>query len=479
MRKLKKLQPERVFYYFEEISKIPRESYQEKAISDYIVDFGRKLGLETYQDSSYNVVLRKKASLGYESSSGIIMQGHLDMVCEKENDSFHDFSKDPIDLIVDGNKLKANKTTLGADNGIAVAIAMAILEDDSFEHGPIEFLGTTSEEVDLGGALAIDSKILKGSMLINLDSEDEGIITVGSAGGIELDITLPTTKVYEDLSFSWNIEVKNLSGGHSGVEIHKKKGNANKIISEILSDINFEEEIFLVEISGGSKDNAIPRNASATISSKKDISTTIKNSINKILEKYRSFEPNIRVEMIEVDTITKVIDKESFKNYLGLIKNIPTGVNTWIKEYPDIVESSDNLAIVKTSINSIEIIVSLRSSEINILKELQDKIINIVEEFGANFKFSAGYPEWKFNPISNLREKAIETYKELYKKDMKVEVIHAGLECGAISQKYPNMDIISIGPNIKEVHTSQEYLDIISTHQVYIYLKNLINKLLK
>lgn len=479
MRKLKKLQPERVFYYFEEISKIPRESYQEKAISDYIIDFGRKLGLETYQDASYNVVLRKKASLGYESSPGIIIQGHLDMVCEKEDDSLHDFSKDPIDLIIDGNKLKANKTTLGADNGIAIAIAMAILEDDSFEHGPLEFLGTTSEEVDLGGALAIDSEILKGSMLINLDSEDEGIITVGSAGGIELDITLPITKVYENLSFSWSIEVKNLSGGHSGVEIHKKKGNANKIISEILSNINFEEEIFLVEISGGSKDNAIPRNASATISSKKDISMTIKNSINKILEKYRSFELNIQVEMIVLDTITKVIDKESFKNYLGLIKNMPTGVNTWIKEYPDIVESSDNLAIVKTSVDSIEIIVSLRSSEVNILKELQDKIINIVEEFGANFKFSAGYPEWRFNPISNLREKAIETYKELYKKDMKVEVIHAGLECGAISQKYPNMDIISIGPNIKEVHTPNEYLDISSTEKIYNYLKKLINNLLK
>ena len=253
MRKLKKLQPERVFYYFEEISKIPRESYQEKAISDYIVDFGRKLGLETYQDSSYNVVLRKKASLGCESSPGIIMQGHLDMVCEKEEDSLHDFSKDPIDLIVAGNKLKANKTTLGADNGIAIAIAMAILEDDSFEHGPLEFLGTTSEEVDLGGALAIDSKILKGNMLINLDSEDEGIITVGSAGGIELDITLPITKVCEDFSFSWTIEVKNLSGGHSGVEIHKKKGNANKIISEILSDINFEEEIFLVGVPSGKR----------------------------------------------------------------------------------------------------------------------------------------------------------------------------------------------------------------------------------
>ena len=479
MRKLKNLHPERVFYYFEEISKIPRESYQEKAISNYLVDFGKKLGLEIYQDDSFNVILKKKASLGYEDSPGIIIQGHLDMVCEKEEDSFHDFSKDPIDLIVNGNKLKANKTTLGADNGIAIAMGMALLEDESFEHGPLELLATTSEEVDLGGALAIDSEVLKGNMLINLDSEDEGVVTVGSAGGIELDITLPITKLFEELSFSWKIEVKNLSGGHSGVEIHEKKGNANKIMCEILSSISFKDEISLVEISGGSKDNAIPRNASAIISSKNDISIIIKNSMNEVLEKYRSFEPNIHGEVTKIGVITEVIDKESFKNYLSLIKNIPTGVNTWIKDYPNIVESSDNLAIVKTSINSIEIIVSLRSSKASILKELQDKIITIIEKFGANYKLSSGYPEWQFNSISNLREKAIKTYKELYKKDMKIEIIHAGLECGAISQKYPNMDIISIGPNIKGVHTPSEYLDISSTERVYDYLKKLISNLSK
>lgn len=477
MKKLKKLKPERVFYYFEEISKIPRESYQEKEVSDYIVEFGKKLGLETYQDTFFNVILRKKASLGYEGSPGIIIQGHLDMVCEKEKDSLHNFSKDAIDLIIDGNKLKANKTTLGADNGIAIAMAMALLEDDSFKHGPLEFLATTSEEVDLGGALSIDSKILKGNMLINLDSEDEGIITVGSAGGIELDISLPIIKVCEQLSFSWSIEIKNLSGGHSGVEIQKKKGNANKIIAEILNIINSKEEIALVEVSGGSKDNAIPRNAVAIISSKKDIFIIIKNIIAETLEKYKLFEPNIQGNIIKVDTFTEVIDKQSFKNYLNLVENIPTGVNTWIKEYPNIVESSDNLAIIKTQLNLIEIIVSLRSSNPKILKDLQDKIIIVVEKFGGQYQFTSAYPEWKFNPISYLREKAMGIYKELYKKDMKTEVIHAGLECGAISQKYPKMDIISIGPNIKEVHTPQEYLDIVSTERVYNYLKKLISNL--
>lgn len=477
MRKLGNLQPERVFYYFEEISKIPRDSYQEKEISNYIVDFGKKLGLETYQDNSFNVVLRKKASLGYENYPGIIIQGHLDMVCEKEADSLHDFLKDGIDLVVDKNVLKANKTTLGADNGIAIAMAMALLEDNSFEHGPLELLATTSEEVDLGGALAIDSKVLKGNILINLDSEDEGILTVGSAGGIELDITLPVIKEHKNLSFSWSIDLKNLSGGHSGVEIHKKKGNANKVMVEILNVINSKEDIHLTEVSGGSKDNAIPRNALAIISSKKDISEVIKNTVDEICKKYRSFEPNIQVGVKKINPITQVIDNQSFKKYLSLIENIPTGVNTWIKEYPNIVESSDNLAIVKTTKDSIEIIVSLRSSESEVLKGLQNKIIGIIEKFGGQYKLTSGYPEWKFNPVSYLREKAMEVYKKLYGKDMKVEVIHAGLECGVISQKYPNMDIISIGPDIKEVHTPQEYLDIASTERVYNYLKELIRSL--
>lgn len=477
MRKLGNLQPERVFYYFEEISKIPRDSYQEKEISNYIVDFGKKLGLETYQDNSFNVVLRKKASLGYENYPGIIIQGHLDMVCEKEADSLHDFLKDGIDLVVDKNVLKANKTTLGADNGIAIAMAMALLEDNSFEHGPLELLATTSEEVDLGGALAIDSKVLKGNILINLDSEDEGVLTVGSAGGIELDITLPVIKEHKNLSFSWSIDLKNLSGGHSGVEIHKKKGNANKVMVEILNVINSKEDIHLTEVSGGSKDNAIPRNALAIISSKKDISEIIKNTVDEICEKYRSFESNIQVEVKKINPITQVIDNQSFKKYLSLIENIPTGVNTWIKEYPNIVESSDNLAIVKTTKDSIEIIVSLRSSESEVLKGLQNKIIGIIEKFGGQYKLTSGYPEWKFNPVSYLREKAMEVYKKLYGKDMKVEVIHAGLECGVISKKYPNMDIISIGPDIKEAHTPQEYLDIASTERVYNYLKELIRSL--
>ena len=478
MRKLEGIKPERVFYYFEEISKIPRESYNEKQISDYLVEFGKKHNLETYQDKYYNVILRKKASQGYENCPGVIIQGHMDMVCEKENDSNHDFKKDPIKLIVDGNKLRADKTTLGGDNGIALAMGMAILEDDSIKC-QIELLATTSEEVDLNGALSLEPNLLKGKMLINLDSEDEGVVTVGSAGGIEIDSNLPITRHEIPETTLYTITLEKLQGGHSGTEINQKRGNANKIIAQLLEELLKEEKFSLVEISGGSKDNAIPRTAKAIIATNENIEDKIIKIANKLKEEYISFEPEITFNLHIVTNQKNVIaiSKESFEKYIKTIKDIPTGVNTWMKEYPTIVESSDNLAIVKTTEKGIGIIVSLRSSEPEVLDELKKKISDILENYGAEFEFSAGYPEWRFRADSKLRDKALEVYKKLYNKDMKVEVIHAGLECGAISQNYPNIDFISIGPNLRDVHTPNEYLEIDSTERVYNYVVELIKSL--
>lgn len=478
MRKLEGIKPERVFYYFEEISKIPRESYNEKQISDYLVEFGKKHNLETYQDKYYNVILRKKASQGYENCPGVIIQGHMDMVCEKENDSDHDFKKDPIKLIVDGNKLRADKTTLGGDNGIALAMGMAILEDDSIKC-QIELLATTSEEVDLNGALSLEPNLLKGKMLINLDSEDEGVVTVGSAGGIEIDINLPITRHEIPETTLYTITLEKLQGGHSGTEINQKRGNANKIIAQLLEELSKEEKFSLVEISGGSKDNAIPRTAKAIIATNENIEDKIIKIANKLKEEYISFEPEITFNLHIVTNQKNIIaiSKESFEKYIKTIKDIPTGVNTWMKEYPTIVESSDNLAIVKTTEKGIGIIVSLRSSEPEVLDELKKKISDILEKYGAEFEFSAGYPEWRFRADSKLRDKALEVYKKLYNKDMKVEVIHAGLECGAISQNYPNIDFISIGPNLRDVHTPNEYLEIDSTERVYNYVVELIKSL--
>ena len=478
MRKLVGVKPERVFYHFEEISKIPRESYHEKAISDYLVEFGKKLNLETYQDKYYNVVLRRKATPGYENAPGIVIQGHMDMVCEKESDSNHDFRKDPIDLIVDGNRLRANKTTLGGDNGIAIAMGMAILEDESIKCGTIELLATTSEEIDLNGALSLEPNILKGKMLINIDSEDEGVITVGSAGGVEIDILLPIEKeTLTDVNL-YTLSLEKLQGGHSGVEINQKRGNANKILAEVLHNLKTLTDYSLVEVFGGSKDNAIPRSGKVVLASSKDIKDIISKVADEVKAKYVSFEPEMSFTL-EATTAKEVsvLSKKTLDSYIKTIEEIPTGVNTWMKEYPEIVESSDNLAIVKTLDENINIIVSLRSSDPEVLSELKDKIASILKENNASFEFSAGYPEWKFRAESKLREKALEVYKKLYNKDMKVEVIHAGLECGAISQNYPDIDFISVGPNLRDVHTPSEYLEIDSTERVYNYVVELINSL--
>ena len=478
MRKLIDVKPERVFYHFEEISKIPRESYHEKAISDYLVEFGKKLNLETYQDKYYNVVLRRKATPGYENAPGIVIQGHMDMVCEKESDSNHDFRKDPIDLIVDGNRLRANKTTLGGDNGIAIAMGMAILEDESIKCGTIELLATTSEEIDLNGALSLEPNVLKGKMLINIDSEDEGVITVGSAGGVEIDILLPTEKeTLTDVNL-YTLSLEKLQGGHSGVEINQKRGNSNKILAEVLHNLKTLTDYSLVEVFGGSKDNAIPRSGKVVLASSKDIKDIITKVADEVKAKYVSFEPEMSFTL-EATTAREVsvLSKKTLDSYIKTIEEIPTGVNTWMKEYPEIVESSDNLAIVKTLDENINIIVSLRSSDPEVLNELKDKIASILKENNASFEFSAGYPEWKFRAESKLREKALEVYKKLYNKDMKVEVIHAGLECGAISQNYPDIDFISVGPNLRDVHTPSEYLEIDSTERVYNYVVELINSL--
>lgn len=477
MRKLEGIKPEKVFYYFEEISQIPRESYNEKEISNFLVEFGKKHNLETYQDKRYNVILRKKAQKGYEDCPGIILQGHMDMVCEKENDSNHDFKKDPINLIVEGNTLRADRTTLGGDNGIALAMGMALLEDESIKC-QIELLATTSEEVDLGGALALEPNLLKGSMLINLDSEEEGIVTVGSAGGIEIDVNLPISKKEVSESSLYTISLEKLKGGHSGAEINQKRGNANKIMVELLEKLSKEAEFDFVEVSGGSKDNAIPRVAKVTLASKEDIKEKINSICDELKGKYMSFEPNItfNLEVTEGKNI-QVMSKENFDSYVKTIKEIPTGVNTWMKEYPEIVESSDNLAIVKTLEDSINIIISLRSSDPKVLEDLKSKMVEILKGNGAKYEFSDGYPEWKYRAESKLRDKAVEVYKKLYNEDMKVEVIHAGLECGALSQNYPNIDFISVGPNMKDVHTPSETLDIESTERVYNYVVELIKSL--
>ncbi len=482
MRKLEGLKPERVFYYFEEISKIPRESANEKAVSDYLVDTAKNLGLEYFRDENLNVIIRKKATKGYEKLPGVVLQGHMDMVCEKEIDSNHDFKKDPIDLVVDGEYIRANKTTLGGDNGIAVAMALAVLEDKELQHPDIEFLATTEEETTMNGALSLKPGILKGKMLINIDSEEEGILTAGCAGGLGVTINFkPKKEIIDKTLYNFvRLEVKKLFGGHSGMEINTGKANANKVLNEMLIDLTDKFNLKFFAVNGGSKDNAIPRNCSIDLAvdknQKSDFDKYLKDLEFKIKNIYKE-EKELEIESKNLDAVEEVFSYESLKTFIRLIKDIPTGPNTMMTEYPDIVESSDNLAIIKTVSDEINIIVSLRSSDPKVLKDLANKISNIAEENEATYKLSDGYPEWIYRKNSFLRDKAVEVYKEMFGEEMEITVIHAGLECGAISQAYPDMDMISIGPNMYDVHTPKERMEIASIAKYYDYIKKLLKEL--
>lgn len=481
MNKLKGLKPERVFYYFEEISKIPRCSYEERKISDYLKSMGEELGLETIQDEMMNIIIRKPASKAYENAPGVIIQGHMDMVCEKEESSDHNFQKDPIDLVVEDDFIKANKTTLGADNGMAIAMGLAILEDDSLEHPSLEFLVTTTEEINMDGALGLSDRVLKGKSLLNVDSEEEGILTTGSAGGELVDIRLTVEYLNIEDFVEFSIDVQGLFGGHSGMDIDKERLNSHKILKEVLKLLKEEMDYYLISFEGGSKDNSIPRISRAKIAIKSDEIENFKEKIKTIkkdiVETIKEIEPNIQILVKEKGKVIQALTNETLKKLLELLDRIPTGVYTRLKEDKTIVESSSNLAIINLDKQRFVIQTSTRSSNPDILLDLRKIITDTAKKYGAEYDISNGYPEWEFREKSELRDTAVKVYKRLTGKEMETTVIHAGLECGVFAKKYPDIDIISFGPNMEDVHTPEERLSISSTNRVFEYLKELLKSL--
>ena len=459
------LKPERVFHYFREISDIPHESHNEKAISDYIYNFGKKLGLETKQDDILNVYIRKPATKGYENKPGIILQGHMDMVCEKATSSNHNFATDKIEWVIKDDLIFANDTTLGADDGIAVAMAMAILEDEDLVPPELEVLITVAEETTMGGALGLEKGLLKGKYLFNIDSEEEGILTLGSAGG-----TLFKTNL--ELKFE-NREVELVKlhfdgyfGGHSGMEIGKNRRNMIKTIAEFIK----ESGLSIASIDFGNKDNAIPRVGELVIEN----SSSLDELIAKFTEKYNG-EEQLTIDKKEIFK-GKVLTNALKDVLVEVLEALPTGVNT--QDETGIISSS-NLAIVQTTENEILIRDSIRSASISILEEMKNSFAKIAEKFCLNYEFAGGYPSWEKKENSSLQKYANKVYKDLTGKEFENIIIHAGLECGAIYEKYPNLELISFGPDIRGAHTPKENISISSTERVYNFTLKLIEEIAK
>lgn len=474
------LKPERVWHYFAEISRIPRGSKNETAISKYVLETAKKMGLEAKQDRFGNVVVKKPASPGRERAARVCLQGHLDMVCEKNADKKHDFTKDPIELVRKGNLLMADGTTLGADNGIAVAANLAIMEDKKLEHGPLEFLFTVDEETGLTGANNLQPGFLESKTLLNLDSEEEGALYVGCSGGRD---TTGTWKVdFEDApanSVAVQVKVAGLKGGHSGLEIDKGRGNAIKIMNRVLIALG-NSGARLSRIDGGNKRNAIPRECEALIfvpqKKLQEALDTAAQYHETIRAELASVEPDLRITAAEAKGVKKgkVIKKTQQKKITQAISGLPHGVIKMSADISWLVETSTNVAVINTGKKAISLATSQRSSVASELDEICQTVRNIFELGGAEVEQSDGYPGWKPNLDSPVLKKAIATYKSLYGKKPEVKAIHAGLECGIIGEKYPGMDMLSFGPTLEGVHSPDEKIHIDTVERFWNFLLALI-----
>ena len=481
-RVLEQLQPNDIFYYFEEISNIPRGSGNEKAISDYMVAFAEKLNLWVKQDEANNVYIKKAATPGYENVPTVILQGHLDMVCEKNKDTEHDFEKEGIKLLIEDDFIKAKGTTLGADNGIAIAYQMALLADNTIAHPALEILMTTDEETGMHGVANLHPEYLEGKVLLNLDTDVEGEFLVSCAGGIRTytDLTLKTTKTPEN-AVVYMITVKNLSGGHSGADIHLERANANVVMGRVLDLLRSEIAFHLVDIAGGSKDNVITREAEATICFDKQDSTKVEKTIATIQQilkqEYAAQDPNITLLMQAVNTPAMVLTTEITNSIIDLLVLLPYGVAGYSRQIPGLVETSSNLGVVKIEDDKITFVVSIRSSMPTKKEAVAHKIVALAKLVGAEFRASGDYPAWVYEENSKLRELAGTLYKEMYDKEPSIQAIHAGLECGFILEKLPGVDMISFGPNVYDIHSPEERMSIASMGRVYDYLKTLLKNM--
>jgi len=477
------LQPVEVFKYFEKLSQIPRGSGNEKEVSDYLVSFAKENSLEYVQDPALNVVIKKKATQGYENSPSVVLQGHMDMVCEKNTDVEHDFTKDPLKLRIIDDKIYASGTTLGADNGIAVAMGLAILSSNEYKHPSIELLVTTSEETGMDGAMALDPKNVEGRTLINIDSEEEGTLLVSCAGGVTSKVTIPIIWESADSNLvPYIIKIRGLKGGHSGMEINKERGNSNKLMGRILMSIFSEKGFKLSSLNGGSKHNAIPRESDAIILVKSEDKTLVEKKILECEEYFktelRTSDPDVKVEFEVLSTApTEMLTKESTNNVVNYLYLIINGITSMSMDIKDLVESSLNLGVVSTHKDYIEFISSIRSSVRSLKNELYNRIVATAKLCGGSVVAESDYPEWAYNPDSKIRTIFENTYENMYGKKPIITAIHAGLECGLFAEKFGEIDAISFGPNLYDVHTPNENMSISSVQRTWEYLLEVLKNI--
>ena len=482
---IEKLYPEKVFHYFSEISKIPRASKKEKEISDWLVKFAKERKLKVIQDEHYNVIIKKKATEGYEDFSPLILQGHMDMVWEKNKDTEFDFSTQGIELVIDGDFLKANGTTLGADNGIAIAYALAILDSDDIKHPALEVVITTDEEDGMSGVANLDFDEFDGKTLINLDTEEYGEVYVSSAGGTrtETKFIFETKKIgngYTPIS----IEVKGLSGGHSGAEIHKNLGNSIKILSEVLYHLSKRYEMSLIHIDGGGKVNAIPREAVAEIAVKLDgdsideFKKLAELAFENILKDFKVSDKSPILAIEEIEEKNLGISLGDTLNIINFLHEVPNGVLEMSKHIEGLVETSINIGFISTEIVDGNVKIKIKSLARSMandpLNKLVEEVTDLTRKHDANIKIAASNPSWEYKEDSKIRELIAKSFKEITGNEPVIKAIHAGLECGVFTQNIKGADVVSIGPNIYGAHTPEERMDIKSVGETWEWLLKIL-----
>lgn len=473
--------PEKLFHFFEEISAIPRGSANEKAISDYLVSFAKERGLWYHQDEIYNVIIKKAASAGAEDKPAVMLQGHTDMVCEKLAGIDHDFTKDPLDLIVKDGILTANGTTLGGDNGAAVALMLAVLDDDSLTHPALECVFTTQEEIGLNGAAALDKSLITARTMINLDSEEEGIATVSCAGGMRYAL-IRDAACTEASGTLLHLEAFGLLGGHSGTDIDQERFNANRLMGRMVLHLLNKGNASVASFAGGTKDNAIPRECKATLlyTEKADAekaADAARELAGHFSQEICPYEPDFTFTVSTEEGTANVLTAADADAFISALCLAPNGVQHRNINLDRFVVSSLNLGIAAKDDTSVRLVFAPRSSVPSLMDEITDKLALLAKTFGFQTDITGAYPGWSFAEHSPIREVFQQSYREVFRDELKIEAIHAGLECGLFSDALPGLDAIAVGPTIRGCHTPNEELPLDSFERFYTFLTDVLKRL--